>query len=128
MSNNDTSLEQLLKSKKISQLTFDKVTIAKKYIERKYNLKTIKNIEWNTIMDKINKLNISEEEKEKVKKDIYEKEVQKYRKQREKQSIRDYESISIIGRGAFGEVHVCREKKTGEIVAIKKRPMRNNSL
>ena len=66
MSNNDTSLEQLLKSKKISQLTFDKVTIAKKYIERKYNLKTIKNIEWNTIMDKINKLNISEEEKEKV--------------------------------------------------------------
>ena len=120
MSNNDTSLEQLLKSKKISQLTFDKVTIAKKYIERKYNLKTIKNIEWNTIMDKINKLNISEEEKEKVKKDIYEKEVQKYRKQREKQSIRDYESISIIGRGAFGEVHVCREKKTGEIVAIKK--------
>ena len=55
MSNNDTSLEQLLKSKKISQLTFDKVTIAKKYIERKYNLKTIKNIEWNTIMDKINK-------------------------------------------------------------------------
>ena len=71
-------------------------------------------------MEKINDLNIPEEEKEKVKKEIYEKEVQKYRKQREKQSIRDYESLSIIGRGAFGEVHVCREKKTGEIVAIKK--------
>ena len=118
--NNDSTLEQLLKSRKISQLTFDKVTIAKKYIERKYNLKTVKNIEWNNIMEKINELNISEEEKEKVKKDIYEKEVQKYRKQREKQSIRDYESLSIIGRGAFGEVHVCREKKTGDIVAIKK--------
>ena len=118
--NSDNTLEQLLKSKKISQLTFDKVTIAKKYIERKYNLKTVKNIEWNTIMEKINDLNIPEEEKEKVKKEIYEKEVQKYRKQREKQSIRDYESLSIIGRGAFGEVHVCREKKTGEIVAIKK--------
>ena len=118
--NSDNTLEQLLKNKKISQLTFDKVTIAKKYIERKYNLKTVKNIEWNTIMEKINDLNIPEEEKEKVKKEIYEKEVQKYRKQREKQSIRDYESLSIIGRGAFGEVHVCREKKTGEIVAIKK--------
>jgi len=35
-------------------------------------------------------------------------------------SIDDYESISIIGRGAFGEVHVCREKKTGNIVAVKK--------
>ena len=84
--NSDNTLDQLLKSKKISQLTFDKVTIAKKYIERKYNLKTVKNIEWNTIMEKINELNIPEEEKEKVKKDIYEKEVQKYRKQREKQS------------------------------------------
>ena len=51
--NSDNTLEQLLKSKKISQLTFDKVTIAKKYIERKYNLKTVKNIEWNTIMEKI---------------------------------------------------------------------------
>ena len=34
--------------------------------------------------------------------------------------MRDYESISIIGRGGFGEVYLCREKKTGEIVAIKK--------
>ena len=35
-------------------------------------------------------------------------------------SVKNYESLSIIGRGAFGEVHVCREKKTGDIVAIKK--------
>ena len=28
--------------------------------------------------------------------------------------------VEIIGRGAFGEVHVCKEKKTGNIVAIKK--------
>ena len=61
-----------------------------------------------------------EAEKEKVKKDLYEKEFQKNRKKREKLSIRDYESLAIIGRGAFGEVHVCREKRTGEIVAIKK--------
>ena len=32
----------------------------------------------------------------------------------------DFESISIIGRGAFGEVHVCKVKATGEVVAIKK--------
>ena len=37
------SLENLLQSKKISQKTYDKVIITKNYIERKYNLKTIKN-------------------------------------------------------------------------------------
>lgn len=28
--------------------------------------------------------------------------------------------MKIIGRGAFGEVRVCRHKKTQEVVAIKK--------
>ncbi len=34
--------------------------------------------------------------------------------------MHDYEPLKIIGRGAFGEVRVCRHKKTDEIVAIKK--------
>ena len=113
-------LEKLLKEKKISQRTFDKVTIAKQIIERKYNLQGSKYTEWNNIIEKINSLDISEEQKDKIKQEIYNQEVTKYRKAREKQSIRDYESLSIIGRGAFGEVHVCREKKTGQIVAVKK--------
>ena len=113
-------LEKLLKEKKISQRTFDKVTIAKQIIERKYNLQGSKYTEWNNIIEKINSLDISEDQKDKIKQEIYNQEVTKYRKAREKQSIRDYESISIIGRGAFGEVHVCREKKTGQIVAVKK--------
>ena len=117
---NEPTLEELLKSNQISQKTMDKVKIAKNYIERKYNLKTNKNIEWNNIIDKINLLNIEEDQKEKLKKEIYDKELLKERKKREKQTIYDYESIAIIGRGAFGEVHVCREKKTGNIVAIKK--------
>ena len=119
-SSHEVSLEQLLKDGKISQQTFDKATIAKKYIERKYNLKNTKNTEWNNLLQKIDSLNVPEAEKEKLKKDLYEKEFQKNRKKREKLSIRDYESLAIIGRGAFGEVHVCREKRTGEIVAIKK--------
>jgi len=28
--------------------------------------------------------------------------------------------VSIIGRGAFGEVRLCKEKKSEEVVAIKK--------
>ena len=113
-------LEQLLKEHIISQRTYDKVIVAKNYIERRYNLQTAKNKEWNEILEHINLLQICPEEKQKIKKEIYNQEVIKYRKAREKQSIRDYESLAIIGRGAFGEVHVCREKKTGKIYAIKK--------
>lgn len=42
------------------------------------------------------------------------------RDSRKKLTIYNYESISIIGKGAFGEVRVCRDKDTGDIVAIKK--------
>ena len=117
---NQLDLQDLLKQNKITQRTYDKVTIAKEYISRKYNLKTVKNTEWNNIIEKINQLNIPESEKEKVKKEIYTKQMNKSRKLRVKQTIRDYESLAIIGRGAFGEVHVCKEIKTGKIVAIKK--------
>lgn len=40
--------------------------------------------------------------------------------------MHDYESLKIIGRGAFGEVRVCRNKKTDDIVAIKK--MKKNEM
>ena len=42
------------------------------------------------------------------------------RQMRKKLSIREFEPLSIIGKGAFGEVRVCRQKETGDIVAIKK--------
>ena len=113
-------LEILLKNKKISQKTYDKVKIAKQEIERKYNLKTIKNTEYNTILEKINSLEISDEEKLKIISEMRHIESEDLRKARQRQTIRDYESLKIIGRGAFGEVHVCREIKTGKIVAVKK--------
>ena len=113
-------LETLLKNKKINQRTFDKVKIAKEYIERKYNLKMAKTNEINSIVDKINSLEISDDDKLRILSELKHAESEELRKKLEKQTIRDYESIKIIGRGAFGEVHVCRVIKTGEIVAIKK--------
>ena len=38
LTTNQISLEILLAQRKISQLTYDKVLAAKKYIERKYNM------------------------------------------------------------------------------------------
>ena len=39
---------------------------------------------------------------------------------RKKITVKDFEPLSIIGRGAFGEVRICRVKHTGEVVAMKK--------
>lgn len=114
------SLEDLLTKKKISQKTYERVQMTKSLIEKKYNMKIIKTLEYNVIFEKINSLNIPDEQKEQIKTEISQKETARHRKLREKITIYDYESLSIIGRGAFGEVHVCRHKKTNEIVAIKK--------
>ena len=114
------SLEELLKTKKISQRTYDRVKVAKEYIENKYNLKSVLSAKWSNILQKVQKLNISETQKLEIIKEINRLEIQKSRKNREKQTIREYESLKVIGRGAFGEVHVCREKKTGKIYAVKK--------
>ena len=113
-------LETLLKNKKISQNTYNKVKIARQYIERKYNLKTLKNTEYNAILEKINSLEVNDHEKLKILSEMRHLESEDLRKGRQKLTIRDYESIAIIGRGAFGEVHVCREIKTAKIVAVKK--------
>ena len=114
-------LEELLQKKKISNKTYNKVFIAKKYIESKYSYQTLYNNELNTYLKDIDKItNISENNKIEMKKEIFHNELNKFRKSRKKFTIYDYESISIIGRGAFGEVHVCKEKSTGKIVAIKK--------
>ena len=115
----EVPLETLLKNKKINQRTYEKVKIAKEYIERKYNLKTMKDSKYNAILEKLNSKDISDEEKNKILEELHQ-ESEELRKTRQKQTIRDYESLAIIGRGAFGEVHVCRKIKTGEIVAIKK--------
>ena len=65
-------------------------------------------------------MKLSDQEKELIKQEILHKESENYRLQRTKISIRDFIPRKIIGRGAFGEVRVCRQRKTNEIVAIKK--------
>ena len=118
--NEKDSLENLLTNNKITQLTYEKVTNAKKYIERKYNLLNLQKVEKEVIKEKLKNLKIPEIEKEKIILEIEKKEKKHLQKKLQKLTIYDYESIQIIGRGAFGEVHVCRNKKTKEIVAIKK--------
>ena len=68
----------------------------------------------------MNELNIPEEEASKIKEEILRKEGENLRKKRQKISIFDFVPIKIIGKGAFGEVRICKYIPTGDVVAIKK--------
>ena len=63
-------------------------------------------------------MQVSDVKKEKLIQDLIHQESQDLRKTREKQAILDYESLMVIGKRTFGEVHVCREKKTGNINSL----------
>ena len=116
----EVPLDSLLQKNIISSKTYERIKIFKEYTERKYKLKSLKNKEWNNILKKIDAMDILDINKQQIKNEIYNQEIRNFRKLREKQSIYDYKSLKIIGRGAFGEVHVCKNLKNGEIVAIKK--------
>ena len=71
-------------------------------------------------MSRMNQLNLAEDEAAKIKEEILHKEGENLRKKRKKISIFDFEPLKIIGKGAFGEVRVCKYIPNGDIVAIKK--------
>ena len=68
----------------------------------------------------LDELNLKDEQKKELKKRFLHIQAQQMRQARKKMTIREFEPLTIIGRGAFGEVRVCRQISTGDIVAIKK--------
>jgi serine/threonine kinase 38 len=109
---------------KISLVTFNRVKIAKEYIEKKYKLKKLKEEEsrkeWGLIYEKMKNLNLNQSQELQIRNEILKKEAESIRAKRQKNSVFDYTPLSIIGKGAFGEVRVCKHKKSNEVVAIKK--------
>lgn len=65
-------------------------------------------------------LSLNQAERQMIKQEILHREAEQMRQKRQKITIFDFESVAIIGRGAFGEVRVVRKKNTGEIFALKK--------
>ena len=114
------SLEELLSQGKINNQTYQKVISAKKYIERKYKMITLKRVENNILQEKLKSSGLPESKRLEIIEEINIQERKNIQNKLIKMTVNNYESLSMIGRGAFGEVHVCREIKTGEIVAIKK--------
>ena len=63
---------------------------------------------------------MNDKQKEEMRQNFLHIQAEQMRQGRKKMSIREFEPLTIIGRGAFGEVRVCRQISTGDIVAIKK--------
>ncbi|KAL7121874.1 hypothetical protein ACP275_01G011000 [Erythranthe tilingii] len=118
--NNSNGDEEILGS----ILTMEKVAAAKQYIENHYRnqMKSIqerKERRW-VLERKLASSDVPEDEQINLIKDLERKETEFMRLRRNKICVDDFELLTIIGRGAFGEVRLCREKKSGNIYAMKK--------
>ncbi|XP_054804781.1 uncharacterized protein LOC129307870 [Prosopis cineraria] len=107
-----------------SNVTKQRAAAAKQYIENHYK-KQMKNLEErkerrNLLEKKLADAEVSEEEQNNLLKYLEKKETEYMRLQRHKMGADDFEPLTMIGKGAFGEVRVCREKGTGHVYAMKK--------
>ncbi|CAN6458898.1 unnamed protein product [Victoria cruziana] len=107
-----------------STITNQKVAAAKQYIENHYkaqmkSLQDRKERRWN-LERKLADAEVSEEEQYNLLKYLEQKETEYMRLQRHKMGVDDFDLLTIIGRGAFGEVRVCKEKASGNVYAMKK--------
>lgn len=108
----------------LSSVTKQKVAAAKQYIENHYK-EQMKNLqerkERRIILEKkLADADVSEEDQNNLLKFLEKKETEYMRLQRHKMGVDDFELLTMIGKGAFGEVRVCSEKTTGHVYAMKK--------
>lgn len=107
-----------------SDATKQRAAAAKQYIENHYksqkkNLQERK--ERRYVLEKeLADANVSEEEQSNILKNLEKKETEYMRLQRHKMGVEDFELLTMIGKGAFGEVRVCKDKITGNVYAMKK--------
>ncbi|KAK2989470.1 hypothetical protein RJ640_019569, partial [Escallonia rubra] len=113
-----------LSAEEASNITKQKVAAAKQYIENHYK-EQMKNLQErkerrNLLEKKLADADVSEEDQSNLLKFLEKKETEYMRLQRHKMGADDFELLTMIGKGAFGEVRVCREKTTGHVYAMKK--------
>ncbi|KAL9250636.1 putative serine/threonine-protein kinase ndrA [Drosera capensis] len=107
-----------------STFTMEKVAAAKQFIVSHYKAqrKDFRDRrERCLVVEKlIASLDVPEEEQVNLVRDLERKETEFMRLKRHKICVDDFELLPIIVRGAFGEVRICRENKSGNIYAVKK--------
>ncbi|GAB2294410.1 hypothetical protein Dimus_028618 [Dionaea muscipula] len=107
-----------------SNATKQRVGVATQYIEE-YFKQQMKNLQLrkerrDMLERKLEDTDVSKEEKNDILKYFEKKETEYMRLQRHRMCPDDFEPLAMIGKGAFGEVRICREKVTGHVYAMKK--------
>ncbi|XP_073000877.1 uncharacterized protein [Typha latifolia] len=107
-----------------SNATKQRVAAAKQYIENHYK-EQMKNLQERkerrcSLERELADTDMSEEEQNYILEYFEKKEREYMRLQRHKMGADDFELLTMIGKGAFGEVRICREKATGHVYAMKK--------
>ena len=107
--------------------TIEKARIVKKFIEKKYTSlyeeEKLRKQYIDNLITQMKQLQATKKEQIEAQRELEKKEVEIWRNRRQKMKISDFTSEAIIGKGAFGEVRLCREKsgsEKGRLVAIKK--------
>nr|CAD1840905.1 unnamed protein product [Ananas comosus var. bracteatus] len=107
-----------------SVITQQRVAAAKQYIENHYReqLRILhERKERRSILErKLADDHVSKEEQNRLLKYLERKESEYMRLKRHKMGVADFEVLTKIGKGAFGEVMICREKTTSHVYAMKK--------
>ncbi|KAG2625062.1 serine/threonine-protein kinase 38-like isoform X1 [Panicum virgatum] len=107
-----------------SSKTMERVAAAKKFIEDHYKtqMKTLQERKERRLVleQRLASSQVTREEQINLIKDLERKETEYMRLKRHRICVDDFEMLTIIGRGAFGEVRLCREKSSGNIYAMKK--------
>eukprot|EP00898_Chlorokybus_atmophyticus_P006902 jgi/Chlat1/7212/Chrsp57S00537 len=107
-----------------SVITRQKVELAKTWIESHYRAQrqhlAQRRERRQTIEQKAQEEQLSPEDKARLIRDLEKRETGYMRLRRHNMSVNDFTLLTIIGRGAFGEVWLCREKSTGNVYAMKK--------
>ena len=65
-------------------------------------------------------MKLHESKREKVRKELYKTETEFLRSRRIGLTYKSFESLAVIGRGGFGEVHLVKMKGTHDLFAMKK--------
>ena len=114
-----------MSARRVSQTlsTKERADSMKRYLEEKYERIRQDNedikIRRQSLEEEMGKLGIEEDVKNHFRSELHKIEQQNLKEYRRRLSTDDFESLAIIGRGAFGEVRLVRQKTSGEVYALK---------
>jgi serine/threonine kinase 38 len=107
----------------MSNHTRERVTVAKLTLENFYSNLILQHEERETRQKKLEvameEEGLADEEKKLRRSQHARKETEFLRLKRTRLGLDDFESLKVIGRGAFGEVRLVQKKDTGHIYAMK---------